>query len=218
MRANETRTSRHKNPPRSLRPRLGPHLHRRRLFRVRTHACRGQPLVGLLTRQSGCIPNSGLFPGPEKCLESHDGRRPRRVLYRYGGGGHGGRPARATVGSSWSARVRGEGLGRRQGVCVLTCAAGARRPPTARAKLDHHPKQQLGVSLADPVSGAMAQRERRRRARSQVHALVVLSQLLDAIARAPCPGRGKPGKLFCWAVSNCRKAQGEGRRDRIGAI
>ena len=172
----------------------------------------------LWIRQSGCIPNSGLFPGPEKCLESHDGRRPRRVLYRYGGGGHGGRPARATVGSSWSARVRGEGLGRRQGVCVLTCAAGARRPPTARAKLDHHPKQQLGVSLADPVSGAMAQRERRRRARSQVHALVVLSQLLDAIARAPCPGRGKPGKLFCWAVSNCRKAQGEGRRDRIGAI
>ena len=40
VRANETRTSRHKNPPRSLRPRLGPHLHRRRLFRFRTHACR----------------------------------------------------------------------------------------------------------------------------------------------------------------------------------
>ena len=89
--------------------------------------------------------------------------------------------------------MRGEGLGRRQGVCVLTCAAGARRPPTARAKLDHHPKQQLDVSLADPVSGAMAQRERRRRARSQVHALVALSQLSDAIERAPCPGRGEPG-------------------------
>ena len=156
-------------------------------------------------------------PGAKMSPPAPHTRGSRRDLY-LGRGGHGGRPTRATVGSSWSARVRGEGLGRRQGVCVLTCAAGARRPPTARAKLDHHPKQQLDVSLADPVSGAMAQRERRRRARSQVHALVVLSQLLDAIARAPCPGRGKPGKLFCWAVSNCRKAQGEGRRDRIGAI
>ena len=66
-------------------------------------------------------------------------------------------------------------------------------PPLARAKLDQHPKQELDASLADPVSAAVAHRGRRRRARSQVHALVALSQLSDAIARAPCPGRGEPG-------------------------
>ena len=55
----------------------------------------------------------------------------------------------------------------------------------------------------------MAQQGRRRRARSQVHALVVLSQLLDAIARAPCPGRGEPGASSTGPLPIAGRHRGE---------
>ena len=156
-------------------------------------------------------------PGAKMSPQAPRTRGARRDLY-LGRGGHGGRPTRAMVG------------------VVMECAREGRRLRSKARRLCSHMRswgaatpQCKGKTRSAPLAGTGCFPRRpsfrscgaSRATASSEEPGSCPGSPLTAFGRdrkGALPGTRRTRSLFCWAVANCRKAQGEGRRDRIGAI